>query len=289
MKPTTSRSKCCSATSDTMASTGWPGIRWVSSATPAACASARAAATTGAKRWFSSPFTSSTSSIVAGNRGSSSTPTMWSAAPSRWAKAIAAERAFVAPGEPSLATNIFANISGFSLRDSRRRGGKRLQIRLEPALGDQGRHDGAADDRRQEDRVLGLVDDVIGEAEERRDRAEGEPGRHQERRVHALAPLEPENASQRQDADKLGDHLDAEENQDQRGRRNDDVGAHERARLQEIEWRQDGKGDDAHPMHQFPVSEEHRREHDTDEISRQYRLALRGIGEAAADEEDQQN
>jgi hypothetical protein len=55
---------------------------------------------------------------------------------------------------------------------------QRLEMRPEPNLRDQRRHHGAADDRREQDRVLRLIDDVVGQAEERRDRAESQPGRH---------------------------------------------------------------------------------------------------------------
>jgi hypothetical protein len=67
---------------------------------------------------------------------------------------------------------------------------KRLCDRHEPLLGDEGGHDGAADHGGDEDRVLLLVDDLVGEAEQRRNGREGEPARHEQRRVHALARLE---------------------------------------------------------------------------------------------------
>src|SRR5713101_1301392 len=101
--------------------------------------------------------------MLVGKRGSSSTVTMWRAAPCSWARAIDAVSAFIAPGEPSLATRIFANMSGISFGDSRWRGGKRLEGRPEPALGDNRRHHRAGNDRGEQDRILALVDDVVGQ------------------------------------------------------------------------------------------------------------------------------
>ena len=46
---------------------------------------------------------------------------------------------------------------------------QRLKVRLKPNLRDEGRNDGTADNSRQQDRVLRLIDDVVGEAEQRRD------------------------------------------------------------------------------------------------------------------------
>src|SRR5208282_4563541 len=68
--------------------------------------------------------------------------------------------------------------------------GDRLEIRLEPGLRDEGRRDGAGDHRGDEDRILLLIDDLVGEPEKGGDRAERKPGRHQKRRVHPLAPIE---------------------------------------------------------------------------------------------------
>ena len=66
-----------------------------------------------------------------------------------------------------------------------------------------------------------LIDDLVGETEQRRDGAEGEPGRHQQRRVHALASLELVEARQRQDAHELGDHLERQEDEDEPCRADD--------------------------------------------------------------------
>src|SRR5260370_39258215 len=105
--------------------------------------------------------------MLAGKRGSSSTVTMWRAAPCCSASVIATASAFSAPGEPSLATRILWNISRISLGDRRLRRRERFEDRSEPALRDQRRHDRAADDRGQQNGILALVDDVVGEAEQR--------------------------------------------------------------------------------------------------------------------------
>src|SRR5215469_6198796 len=150
---------------------------------------------TGAKRWFASSFSSATSSMLAGNRGSSSTVTMWTSAQWGRASSSAAVRAFRPPTEPSFAAKILVYISP-SLRNGEHSSwslaDKRLERGLEPALGNQSRHHGAADHGGQEDRVLALVDDVIGQAVESRNRSECQAGRHHQRRVHPLFPLEAE-------------------------------------------------------------------------------------------------
>src|SRR5712691_8498304 len=100
------------------------------------------------------------------------------------------------PSDPSFATTIRAITSDLLLR--------RADFRHEPFLCDQCRHDRASDYGREQDRILPLVDDVVGKAIERRDRPEGEPGRHQQRRIDAVAALESKYPRQRQDADELG-------------------------------------------------------------------------------------
>lgn len=51
--------------------------------------------------------------------------------------------------------------------------GNRPLLRHEEGLSDQGGHHGTADDHGHQNAVLGLVDDVVGDAEEGRDGAEG--------------------------------------------------------------------------------------------------------------------
>ena len=55
----------------------------------------------------------------------------------------------------------FVNTSPYLLRH--RRGSSRigLNVGMKPLLGNEGRYDRAADDRRYQDRVLALVDDVV--------------------------------------------------------------------------------------------------------------------------------
>src|SRR5208282_2634517 len=285
MKPTTRRSIRCVLTSSTIAGTTWPATMCVSSLTRSRFAWARAAASTGAKRWSASACSSSTSSMLAAKRGSSSTAIMWSSARWRLASRIAASSAFKAPLEPSLATRILL-YTGHSfpyharLGLDRYRRLERLERGLEPALRDQSRHHGTADHGGQEEGVLGGGEEVVGETEECGDRAEGEAGRHHERRVHPLPPLEAEDAGERQDADELRRHLDREIGEDQARGRDDHVGAHERARLEEIERREHREGDHADAMGELLVLEEDRRQHHADEIGRQHGLALGRAGEA---------
>src|ERR1700687_3428164 len=107
--------------------------------------------------------------MEAGKRGISSTQIMWSATPCRTATPMAADTARAAPSEPSLATRIFSNIGGllgFALVVR-----ERLRRWHEPLLSDERRHHGAADHGRDEDRILLLIDDLVGETEQRRDRA----------------------------------------------------------------------------------------------------------------------
>src|SRR5215467_436731 len=96
------------------------------------------------------------SSIDAGKSGNSSTEIMCSAASQRLASSHPMASALKPPSEPSFATTIRANTSDLLLRDA--------DLRQEPFLGDQGRHHGAADHRRQQDRILALVDNLIGQA-----------------------------------------------------------------------------------------------------------------------------
>src|SRR5262249_58020087 len=52
---------------------------------------------------------------------------------------------------------------------------QRLEMRVEPDLGNERGHHGAADYCGKENGVLILIDDAVGEPEQRRDRAEGKP------------------------------------------------------------------------------------------------------------------
>ncbi len=65
--------------------------------------------------------------------------------------------------------------------------------------------------------VLGPVDEVVGEAEQRGDGAEGQPGGHQQRGVGALPPWQPEGRCGRPDADHLGGELDQQQDRDHPG------------------------------------------------------------------------
>src|SRR5262249_34850502 len=69
-----------------------------------------------------------------------------------------------------------------------------LEMRMEPELCNERGHDCAADHCRDKDRVLLLIDDVIGQAEQGRDRPEGQTGGHHQRSVHAFTSVELEIA-----------------------------------------------------------------------------------------------
>jgi len=117
---------------------------------------------------------------------------------------------------------------------------------------------------------LAFVDDVVGQPEECRNRSEGQAGRHHQGRIHSFFALKPEEPRQRQDADEFGDHLDSEIDHDQAGRIDDDIGAHQRPRLQEIERGQHRERDHPDPVGQLLVGEKDGCEHHADQIGRQY-------------------
>src|SRR6266478_560031 len=110
------------------------------------------------------------SSIEAGKSGNSSTEIMSNAAPQRLARSHAVASALKPPSEPSFATTIRVNMSDLLPCGA--------DLRQEPSLGDQGRNHRAADHDRQQDCILPLVDNVVGQAVKRRDRPECKPGRH---------------------------------------------------------------------------------------------------------------
>jgi hypothetical protein len=87
-------------------------------------------------------------------------------------------------------------------------------LRLEQLLGDQRGHERRENHDRDELGVLSLVDQVMGEAEQRGDRAEGEAGGHQQRGVGPLAPRQPEHGGHRPDADQLGAQLHRQQDSD---------------------------------------------------------------------------
>ena len=88
----------------------------------------------------------------------------------------------------------------------------------EEGIGDQGRHHGAADHRRHQGRVLRLVDELVGQPEEGRDGAEGEPVGHQECGVEALLPRRAPGARHRVDPQHLGEHFAEQQQQEGRGK-----------------------------------------------------------------------
>src|SRR6266436_687734 len=176
------------------------------------------------------------SSIEAGKSGSSSTEIMCSAAPSRLASSHPMASALKPPSEPSFATTIRVNTSDLLPCGA--------DLRQEPFLGDQGRHHRTRDYGRQQDRILLLVDNLIGETVERRDRPECKAGRHQQRRINAVATFESKYSGQRQNADEFGQHLEAKEQCDEPGASHQRLEFNQRASLEKIERRQDRKRHD---------------------------------------------
>src|SRR5437773_105937 len=115
-----------------------------------------------------------TSPTEAGNCASSSTETMCRTALSVFARAIAADTARPAPSEPSLATTMFLNIwglAGFACLAP-----DRFERWHEPFLRDERGHHGTADHGGDQDCILLLIDDLVGEAEQRGNGSEGKPG-----------------------------------------------------------------------------------------------------------------
>src|SRR5882724_11242097 len=115
----------------------------------------RARSITSRYLWFSASLTSMISSIDAGKSGNSSTEIMCNAAPQRLARSHDMASALKPPSEPSFATTIRVNTSDLLPCGA--------DLRQEPFLGYQGRHHRAADDGRQQDRILTLVDNPIGQ------------------------------------------------------------------------------------------------------------------------------
>src|SRR4029450_2657990 len=104
-----------------------------------------------------------TSLTEAGNCGSSSTETICKSALCILASFIARDSARAAPSEPSLAMMIFLNI-GCLLRFVDL-GLHRLERWHETFLRNERWNHGAANHGRNQDRVLLLVDDLVGQAE----------------------------------------------------------------------------------------------------------------------------
>ena len=59
-------------------------------------------------------------------------------------------------------------------------------MREEKSISDNRRNYGAADHDEHQNGILLLVDDIVRQAEQRRDRAEGESRRHEQRRVDSF-------------------------------------------------------------------------------------------------------
>jgi Uncharacterized ACR, COG1993 len=143
-----------------------------------------------------------------------------------------------------------------------------LELRPEPNLRDEGGHHRATDHGRHENGVLRLIDDVVGEPEQRRDRAEGQPRRHHQGRIHPLALVELEVPRQRQDAGELGRHLDQEEKADQACAGDERVSFDQRASLEKIKRRQEREADSTEPELKLPLSHEEWRQRHPDQVSR---------------------
>ncbi len=159
---------------------------------------------------------------------------------------------------------------------------------MEVSLSDQRRDDRTADHDGDQDGVLALIDQPIGQAEEGRDGTEGQAGGHQQGGVRPFAGREPVQSGQGPDPDHLGGDLGAEESQDQERSTRHGRERHEEARLDEVEGGEHGEGDRPHPLHQHPVANEHAGDHQADQVGGQHRLALRHLGEAPEQKEHQE-
>src|SRR5262245_12961598 len=280
MKPTTSRSALSALTRSTMAAAAWPATTSACSFTPLAFATLRASSSTSWNLWFSASLVSSTSSIEAGKSGSSSTEIMCSVARCSLARSQANSSALRPPSDPSLATAMRLNMSDLLLH--------RADLWQEPPLRDHRRHHRARNHRDEQDRLLPLVDDVVGQTRERGDRSERQARRHQERGVHALAVLEPIVARQRQDADEFGRHLQREKQYDQPGTSDERGSVDQRACLEEVERREHREGNDPHAVRQFGITLEGGGECHADDVRRQHGFAADGCRKAAEPERDEQ-
>src|SRR5262249_49127958 len=154
-------------TRSTMVAAACPATTSALSVTPLAFATLRACSSTSWNLWFSASLASTTSSIEAAKSGSCSTEIICSEARCSLARSRANRSAFRPHYDSSFATAIRLNMSDLLLG--------RADLWQEPPLRDRRRHHCAANRRDEQDRVLALVDDVVGQPVERRDRSEGEP------------------------------------------------------------------------------------------------------------------
>ena len=83
----------------------------------------------------------------------------------------------------------------------------RFNRRLEKLLRDERGYKRAEDDDRHQHGVLRLVNDFVLQAEQGGDRAEGQAGCHEQRRVIRLAVAHVKHFSCRPDADEFRDHF----------------------------------------------------------------------------------
>ena len=80
---------------------------------------------------------------------------------------------------------------------------------------------------------------------------------------------------QRPHPEKLGQHLDAEEDRNQEGACDNSFETDQDAGFQEIKRREDRKGNDTHALSKGAVRKEDGRQHHADKIGREDRFALR--------------
>jgi hypothetical protein len=161
--------------------------------------------------------------------------------------------------------------------------------RQEEEVGDHRRHHGAADDGGDEEAVLRLVDDAVAEPEERRDGAEGEPGRYQQHVVDALVAAVVEGLGGGEETRQLGHHLGQQQDQEhqrgaeQRGHRD------ERAGADEVERREHPEGQGAQAPHQHMVLADGAGKHHADQVGRQHRLGARPYRQPAHAEQEEED
>src|ERR1035437_456007 len=147
---------------------------------------------------------------------------------------------------------------------------------LEKFLRDERRHERAENDDGDEHGVLGLVNDMVLQAEQRGDGAERQPGGHQQRGVIRLAVAHVKNLGERPHPDEFRHHFYQQQNHDDTQRRQQGGQRDEKPRLDEIKRREDRERDGAHPVHERFVAQEHARDDEADQIGGQHRFAFSG-------------
>ena len=138
-------------------------------------------------------------------------------------------------------------------------------------------------------RVLRLGDDAVRQPEQRRDAAEGEPGRHEQRRVEALAGGERKARVIGKTPTNLVSILPPSRSRKPAGAATSAGNRHERAGANEVERRQQAERQRAQAAHQRVVLADGAGEHHAHHVRRQHGLAVRpGRKRAQAEQAQEQ-